>query len=154
MLKLYFALLMVALLAPSAHAKSSFGDDITGMYGFLRDGENIQLNVQNGVLDGWVHTYGMQESDRNIEMDRFFQRASLQGNQIYFVTKPLHGAWVEFTGRIERGDVQTRAKEGYYRLIGKLTEYITDAEHNQSARQRDVVFKSQPEDVAAELLKR
>ena len=113
MLKLCFALLMVALLAPSADAKSSFGDDITGMYGFLRDGENIQLNVQNGVLDGWVHTYGMQESDRNIEMDRFFQRASLQGNQIYFVTKPLHGAWVEFNGRIERGDVQTRAKEGY-----------------------------------------
>jgi len=154
MLKLCFALLMVALLAPSAHAKSSFADDITGMYGFLRDGENIQLNVQNGVLDGWVHTYGMQESDRNIEMDRFFQRASLQGNQIYFITKPLHGAWVEFNGRIERGDAQTRAKEGYYRLVGKLTEYITDAEHNQSARQRDVVFKSQPEDVAAELLKR
>src|SRR5256885_14765759 len=89
MRKLCFAFLMAALLAPSAHAKSSLGDDITGMYGFVSDGENIQLNVQNGVLDGWVHTYGMQESDRNIEMDRFFQRASLQGNQVYFITKPL-----------------------------------------------------------------
>lgn len=116
-------------------------EDISGMYSFLRDGESIQLNVQDGKLSGWVTSFGFLESDRDTLVDRFFQKASLKDDQVYFITKPIHGCWVEFSGHVERGDVPTRAKEGYFRLVGDLTEYTTDADDKVSARHRDVTFK-------------
>jgi hypothetical protein len=130
---------ILALLSTSALA--AIREDISGMYSFLRDGESIQLNVQDGKLSGWVTSFGFLESDRDTLVDRFFQKASLQNDQVYFITKPIHGCWVEFTGRVERGDGATRAKEGYFRLVGSLTEYTTDADDKVSARHRDVVFK-------------
>jgi hypothetical protein len=130
---------MIAVL--SANAVAAIHEDISGMYSFLRDGESIQLNVQDGKLSGWVTSFGFLESDRDTLVDRFFQKASLQDDQVYFITKPIHGCWVEFTGHVERGDVASRAKEGYLRLVGSLTEYTTDADDQVSARKRDVVFK-------------
>lgn len=125
----------------SANAAAAIREDISGMYSFLRDDESIQLNLQDGRLSGWVTSFGFLESDRDTLVDRFFQKASLKDDQVYFITKPIHGCWVEFSGRVERGDVSTRAKEGYFRLVGTLTEYTTDAEDKISARKRDVVFK-------------
>lgn len=127
------------LLNPSALA--AIHEDVSGMYSFLRDGESIQLNVQDGKLSGWVTSFGFLDSDRDTLVDRFFQKASLKDDQVYFITKPIHGCWVEFAGHVERGDVPTRAKEGYFRLVGSLTEYTTDADDKVSARRRDVVFK-------------
>jgi len=122
-------------------ASGAIREDISGMYSFLRDGESIQLNLQDGKLSGWVTTYGFLDSDKDTLVDRFFQKASLQGDQVYFITKPLHGCWLEFSGRVERGEAATRAKEGYFRLTGNLTEYTTDADNKVSAKRRDVTFK-------------
>jgi len=134
-----------------AGAQAAIHEDISGMYSFLRDGESIQLNLQDGKLSGWVTTYGFLESDKDTLVDRFFQKATLRDDQVYFITKPLHGCWLEFTGRVERGEAATRAKEGYFRLSGNLTEYATDADGRVSAKRRDVVFKlsSDGSDVSA-----
>ena len=130
-----------AFLCANGRASGAIREDISGMYSFLRDGESVQLNLQDGKLSGWVTTYGFLESDKDTLVDRFFKKASLQGDQVYFITKPLHGCWLEFTGRVERSDVPTRAKEGYFRLTGNLTEYTTDADDKVSAKRRDIVFK-------------
>jgi hypothetical protein len=145
---------LLALLCLCALATFLFAsdppDDITGMYSFLHDSEYIQLNLQNGQLSGWVTTFGFLESDRDTLIDRFFRQAGVHGNDIYFITKPLHGSWIEFSGHVERDpEVHTRAKEGYLRLAGRLTEYTTDEENKVSARTRDAVFKSLPDDSAA-----
>jgi len=134
---------MIVLIGAGAFA--TMREDISGMYSFLRDDESIQLNVQDGKLSGWVTSFGFLESDRDTLVDRFFQKAWLKDDQVYFITKPIHGCWVEFSGHVERGDVPTRAKEGYFRLVGSLTEYTTDADDKVSARHRDVVFKLKPD---------
>jgi hypothetical protein len=118
-------------------------DDITGLYTYLHEGESVQLNVQHGELTGWVTSYGLLESDRETLVDRFFQKAMLEGQNIYFITKPVHGSWVEFKGKVERGEAKSRVQEGFYLLTGMLTEYSTDADHHVSSRQRQAVFKLQ-----------
>lgn len=133
-------LLAAAVAAPAANPQ----DDYTGQYNFLRDGEYIQLIVQHGELSGWVTTFGFLDSDRDEKIDRFFKQATLHGTELYFITKPIHGSWLEFSGHIERSrDVATRTKEGYYQLIGTLTEYTSDEQNKVSAQSRQVDFKSQ-----------
>ena len=94
--------------------RASMADDYTGLYRYFRDDESIQLNVQEGKLGGWVSSHGLLESDRDTVLDRFFKQAELKGDQIHFVTKAIHGCWLEFSGRVQRSQVPTRAKEGYY----------------------------------------
>ena len=141
MRKIFTLVVFSTALCAWAQAGRAIREDISGMYSFLRDGESIQLNLEDGKLSGWVTTYGFLDSDKDTLVDRFFKKASLQGDQVYFITKPLHGCWLEFSGRVERGDAATRAKEGYFRLAGNLIEYTTDAENKVSARRRDVIFK-------------
>jgi hypothetical protein len=137
------AIFLCALLTPLLAQSSS--DDYTGMYSFLKDGESIQLNVQNGQLSGWVTSFGLLDSDKDILMDHTFQKAELHGDQIHFITKPLHGCWFEFSGSIHRGEAASRAKEGYYEIAGQLTEFVTNDQNQVSARQRQATFKSQPQ---------
>lgn len=125
---------------------SSPADEYTGLYSFFRDNEAIQLNIQDGKLGGWVTAYGFLDSDKDTTIDRFFKQADLKGNQIHFVTQNIHGCWIEFSGRVERGDSPTRAKQGYYELVGTLTEYVSDQDNHVSARQRQAVFKSMPQE--------
>lgn len=125
---------------------SSPQDDYTGLYSFFRDNEAIQLNIQDGKLGGWVTAYGFLDSDKDTTIDRFFKQADLKGNQIHFVTQDIHGCWIEFSGHVQRGDSPTRAKQGYYELIGTLTEYVSDSDNHVNARQRQAVFKSMPQD--------
>src|SRR5262249_17257818 len=112
------------------------------LYSFLHDGESIQLNIQNGNLTGWVSSHGSFESDHDTLLDRFFKEANLQGNRIYFITKPVHGCWFEFSGRLDRGEARDHSRQAYFRMIGPLTEYITDPDGRGTARKRDAVFKS------------
>ena len=138
-------LMWAAVVSATAFA-SSPQDDYTGLYSFFRDNEAIQLNIQDGKLGGWVTAYGFLDSDKDTTIDRFFKQADLKGNQIHFVTQNIHGCWIEFSGRVQRGDPQTRAKQGYYELVGTLTEYVSDQDNHVSARQRQAVFKSMPQD--------
>jgi hypothetical protein len=133
--------LFCALTASLAFAGNP-SDDYSGLYSFLHDGESIQLNIQDGRLTGWVSSHGVLESDHDTLLDRFFKEATLEGNQIYFVTKPIHGCWFEFSGRLDRGQARDRSREDYFRMAGTLTEYVTDPDGKVTARKRDAVFKS------------
>ncbi|HTC93096.1 MAG TPA: hypothetical protein VK699_06560 [Terriglobales bacterium] len=126
------------------------GDDISGIYSFLREGESVQLNVDHGKLSGWVSSFGFLDSDKDTLLDRFFDKATLQNDHIYFLSRRIHGCWVEFTGRVSHGEGRARGKEGFYVLTGTLTQYTTDAETKVSARQREVIFKSASDPTVAE----
>jgi hypothetical protein len=145
-MKKLFLFVFVLCLSPAAvfgqGAAHPLLHDISGMYSFLHDGESLQLTVDHGKLSGWVTSFGFLDSDRDTLLDRFFEKASLQGNHLYFLSRRIHGCWVEFNGRIDHGEGRQRGQEGYYVLVGTLTQYTSDAEVRVSARQREVTLKS------------
>jgi hypothetical protein len=139
---LFVCLLPAALLAQTAGRGSSMRDDISGTYSFLHDGESVQLILEHGKLNGLVSSFGFLDSDHDTLLDRFFDKATLQGDHVYFLSKKIHGCWVEFTGKVGHGEGRIRGQEGYYTLVGTLTQYTTDADAHVSARQREVTLKS------------
>jgi hypothetical protein len=72
----------------------------------------------------------------------------VQGHDLSFTTRQLHGVWYEFIGKFARGTGKTKADDGYYVLRGTLKELSTNADKTVSARSREVVFKllAQPND--------
>ncbi len=133
------ALLTAALADEPKSAATT--DDISGAYSFLKDGEFVQINVEQGKLDGWISRFGELPSDKGAAIDQFFDKASLDGDKISFSTKMIHGVRYEFQGTVERGAAKSRAEEGYFVIHGNLTQYTTDAENKVTARQREVEFK-------------
>jgi hypothetical protein len=125
-------------------------EDYSGMYSFLRDGEFVQITVEdNGKLTGFVSRYGDLNSDRGAFLDQFFKEASIAGHELSFTTETVHGVWFHFQGTASRGPGKTVNDEGYYVLKGSLTQHTTDASHQDVAKSREVVFKSFPQDVSA-----
>ena len=124
--------------------------DYSGMYSFLRDGEFVQVTVEDeGRVTGFVSRYGDSESDRGVFLDHFFKSGKLEGNQLAFTTETVHGVWFEFRGTVERGEGKSRANEAYYVLKGTLIENTTDETKKTSSRSREVALKSFPQDMAA-----
>ena len=132
--------------APAKNDKSAPAEDPSGMYTFLRDGEFVQLDVEEGVVSGFVSRYGDSESDRGAFLDQMFNKASLQGKKLHFETRVVHGVWYEFDGTVERGEGKEPGAEAYYVLKGTLTEKTEDAQKKVAAKQRAVEFKSFPAD--------
>ena len=120
-------------------------DDLSGMYTFLQDGEFVQISVQDGRLSGFISRY--EDGEKSLFVDHFFSEATLNGMDLSFKTKTVHGVWFEFKGRVERGPGKTRAEEGYYVLRGTLTRFAEDAAKKASAQTREASFKSFPEEV-------
>ena len=129
-------------------APSTPADDISGMYSFLKEGEFIQINLEEGRVTGYISRLGDSDSDRGVFLDQFFEHASIQDHEVSFTTKPLHGIWFEFKGKYVRGPAKTKTEDGYYLLRGTLKEYSTGADKNTVSRSREVEFKllGQPED--------
>jgi hypothetical protein len=129
-------------------AASKPADDISGMYSFLKDGEFIQITLENGGVTGYISRMGDSENDRGVFLDQFFEKASIQDHDVSFTTKPLHGLWFEFKGKYQRGPAKTKVEDGYYLLRGTLKEYSTGANKNTASRSREVEFKllGQPAD--------
>lgn len=126
------------------------GEDYSGMYAFLRDGEFVQVTVEEaGRLTGFVSRYGDLESDRGAFLDQFFKKAKLDGKKLSFTTDTVHGVWYEFKGTIERGEGKNVGDEAYYVLKGTLVQYTTDANKNTVAKSREVSFKSFPQDLGS-----
>src|SRR5215469_4263114 len=95
----------------------------TGMYSFLRDGEFVQVSVEDtGKVNGFVSRYGDLDSDRGAFLDQFFKEGKLEGKN--------------------PGD------EAYYVLKGTLTEHVIDVNRKTTSRAREVVFKAFPQDDA------
>ena len=128
---------------------SSPGADYSGMYSFLRDGEFVQLTVEDqGRVTGFVSRYGDSESDRGVFLDHFFKSGKLDGNQLAFTTETVHGASFEFRGTVERGEGKSRGDEAYYVLKGTLVENTTDDAKKSSSHSREVALKSFPQDMS------
>ncbi len=135
--------------AQTAGKPAAPADDLSGMYSFLQEGEFVQVTVEEGGrVTGFVSRYGNLDSDKGAFLDQFFKKGSLEGRKLSFTTEPVHGIWYEFRGAVERGQGKTPADEAYYVMRGTLTEHITDAAQKTSARSREVLFKSFPQDAA------
>jgi hypothetical protein len=153
-----FLLLLSLLVAAPAFAQSrpapptaeqAQSDDISGMYSFLREGEFVQVNIeQQGVVSGFISRYGETESDKGAFLDQFFEKASFANNHLQFKTKPVHGTWYEFDGNVERGPGKTPTDDAYRVIRGKLTQHEKDSTQKEIAKSRDVEFKSFPQDYA------
>ncbi len=134
--------------APSVSPTSA--PDYSGMYSFLRDGEFLQLNVENdGKLTGFVSRYGDTDSDRGVFLEQFFKNASLNGNSVSFTTLVVHGVYFDFQGTIIRGEGKNPNDEAYYILKGKLTQHTTGANDKVTDKTQETAFKSFPRDVAS-----
>jgi hypothetical protein len=127
------------------------GEEYSGMYTFLRDGEFVQVTVEDaGMVTGFVSRYGDLESDKDAFLNHFFKTGKLEGNKLTFTTQVVHGTSFAFAGTIERGEGKKPGDEAYYIIPGKLTETSTDAANKTSSKSRDVIFKAFPRDVGAE----
>jgi hypothetical protein len=138
---------LVAAPAPAQAPPQSDDKDISGTYSFVHDGETLQLNVEEGRVDGWITRFGEDDSDKGLRIDQFFEKAALQGDQLSFTTKVIHGVWFDFQGRVARGPAKSRSEEGYFVIQGTLKKYTTDANQKVSARERQVEFRLFPEEV-------
>jgi hypothetical protein len=125
---------------PAEHAYS-------GMYSFLKDGEFVQVTVEDGGhITGFISRYGDGESDKGAFLDQFFKTGKLEGNRLNFTTDIVHGVAFDFKGTVERGPGKAPGEESYYVLKGTLTENTTDVNKKTTSRSREVVLKSFPHD--------
>ncbi|HEV3315363.1 MAG TPA: hypothetical protein VG488_00290 [Candidatus Angelobacter sp.] len=132
----------------AAPATPAAAEDISGMYTFLKEGEFLQINLDQNGVSGYISRQGDLESDRGAFLDQFFSQASVRGHDVVFTTKPVHGVWFEFKGRFDRGPAKTKKEDGYYVVRGTLKEFTTGADKNTNSRSRQVEFKllAQPDE--------
>jgi hypothetical protein len=148
--RIWLCFLLLGAALPAAPQAASEPDDYSGMYTFLRDGEFLQITIEDqGKVTGFVSRFGDSESDRGVFLDQFFKSGKLERNRLSFTTENVHGSWFEFDGTFERGSARQPDEEDYYRIRGKLTRFRTDAEKKVSEEARQVEFKSFPRDQPA-----
>jgi hypothetical protein len=133
---------------PKSGAGNPAAEDISGIYSFLKEGELLQINLEADGVTGNISRHGDMDSDRGVFLDYFFSSASVQGHDVTFATKPVHGMWFEFKGRFDRGKAKDKTEDGYYVLRGTLTEFVTDAAKKTKSQSRETEFKwlAQPDD--------
>jgi hypothetical protein len=121
------------------------GREYSGMYSFLKDGEFVQITVEDqGRVTGFVSRYGDGESDKGVFLDQFFRIGKLDGNKLTFTTETVHAVWFEFKGTVERGEGKNPGDEAYYVLKGTLAENSSDAAKKMTTHAQEVVFKMFP----------
>jgi len=132
---------------PQADGKS--GQAYSGMYTFLKEGEFVQVTVEDtGHVTGFVSRFGDGESDKGAFLDQFFKTGKLDGNKLSFTTEIVHGVAFDFKGTIERGEGKNPGDEAYFVLRGLLTENDSDANKKVTSHSHDVLFKMFPQDGA------
>src|SRR5437879_4792964 len=124
-----FALMVVCLVAAQNTAAqrkttpAAEAEDISGMYSFEHEGEFVQITIEPRkpedagkavTVSGFISRYGDLESDRGTFLDHFFSKGALDDHKLTFTTKTVHGIWFEFSGVVARGEVKSRASEGYF----------------------------------------
>jgi hypothetical protein len=132
-------------------AKSEGPQAYSGMYSFLKEGEFVQLTVEDaGRVTGFISRFGDQESDKGAFLDQFFKTGKLEGNKLSFTTEVVHGTGFEFKGTAERGDGKKPGDEAYFVIKGTLTQNDSDVNQKVSSHSREVTLKIFPEDAAPE----
>jgi len=130
---------------PVPDAKS--GQGYSGMYMFLKEGEFVQVTVEEGGhVTGFISRYGDGESDKGAFLDQFFKSGKLEGNKLSFTTEVVHGVAFDFKGTVERGEGKNPGDEAYFVLKGTLTENASDVNKKVTSHSREVVFKMFPQD--------
>jgi opacity protein-like surface antigen len=130
--------------SPAAH-EATAGREYSGMYSFLKDGEFVQITVEDaGRVTGFVSRYGEGESDKGAFLDQYFRSGKLDGNKLSFTTETVHAVWFEFRGTVERGEGKNPGDEGYYALKGTLIENTSDAEKKVTSHEQEVALKIFP----------
>ncbi len=147
------ALLLAGTLSFAQTAKpqktAAPADDYSGMYSFLQEGEFVQINLEEGNrLTGFISRYS--DSEKALFVDHFFEKAELHDHDIGFTTRKVHGIWFVFKGTVSRGPGKTREAEAYYVIKGALTQYTSDANQVVTAKEREITFRSFPQDVEDE----
>jgi len=121
--------------------------DISGAYTFLREGEFVQLTVEDGKLSGYISRFGDSDSDKGQFIDQFFDKTTLEGTRLSFNTKTVHGVWYDFSGVISTQPGKKPTEEGYHVIRGKLVEHTSDDSGKEKAMQKQVELKSFPAEV-------
>ena len=120
------------------------------MYTFLREGEFVQITVEEaGRVTGFVSRYGDSESDRGVFLNQFFKSGKLDGNNLSFTTQTVHMVWFELQAFVEHAPGKRPGEEGYRVLRGKLSEHHEDADKKVSSQVYQVALKSFPQDLGA-----
>ncbi len=133
--------------APAAQVPD--GQRYSGMYSFLKDGEFVQVTVEDaGHVSGFVSRFGEGESDKGAFLDQFFKTGKIDGNKLSFTTDVVHGVAFDFKGTVERGEGKNPGDENYFVLKGTLTENDSDENKKVTSHARQVVFKMFPQDAA------
>jgi hypothetical protein len=131
--------------SPDSKPADRPGAEYSGMYSFLKEGEFVQVSVEDGGrVTGFVSRYGDLDSDKGVFLDQFFKTGKLDGTALTFTTDIVHGMAYEFKGTISRGEGKKPGDEAYYQIKGTLTERITDANQKTSSRTHEVTFKAFP----------
>jgi hypothetical protein len=148
MLNLLRAALLLLCLFSLGIAAAQVGEDgVSNTYTFLGEDEDLQLSaVPGNILLGYVNTHGVGETDRHLLLAMFFQKGTIDGDQVYFITKPVHGLRYEFKGKIARGPGKSPAEEGYFQIVGTLTQHLANEEGKVVSHSREATFKSMPSD--------
>src|SRR5690348_13652114 len=134
---------------PSTDASRPEGHAYSGMYSFLKDGEFVQVTVEDGGrVTGFISRYGEGESDKGAFLDQFFKTGKLDGNKLNFTTEMVHGVAFDFKGSVERGEGKAPGDEAYYVIKGTLTQNTTDLNKKVTSQARDVTFRMFPQDAA------
>lgn len=130
-------------------AKSEGPQAYSGMYSFLKEGEFVQVTVEDaGRVTGFISRFGNQESDKGAFLDQFFKTGKLEGNKLSFTTEIVHGTAYDFKGTVERGDGKKPGDEAYFVLKGTLIENDSDVNKKVTSQSREVVLKMFPGDAA------
>jgi hypothetical protein len=126
-------------------ASAQPGREYSGMYSFLKEGEFVQVTVEDeGRVTGFVSRYGDGPSDKGAFLDQYFRSGKLDGNKVTFATETVHGVWFEFKGTVERGEGKSAGDEAYYVLKGTLTDNTSDAAKKVTTHSYEVELKRFP----------
>jgi hypothetical protein len=131
----------------AAAPRAPDGQEYSGMYSFLKDGEFVQVTVEDaGHVSGFISRFGEGESDKGAFLDQFFKSGKIEGNKLSFTTDIVHGVAFDFKGTVERGAGKNPGDEGYFVLKGTLTENDSDVNKKVTSHAREVVLKIFPQD--------
>jgi hypothetical protein len=134
---------------PPLEHEAKTGKEYSGMYSFLKDGEFVQITVEDeGRVTGFISRYGAGESDKGAFLDQFFRSGKLEGSNLSFTTETVHGVWFDFKGTVDRGEGKNPQDEAYYVLKGTLTDNTSDAEKKVTSHSRDVALKMFPKEAS------
>jgi hypothetical protein len=133
--------------SPAPAKDSNDGKQYSGMYTFLKEGEYIQLTVEDaGQVTGFISRYDDRGSEKGTFVDQFFKTGKLDDNKLSFTTKPSNDLWFEFNGTAQRGEGQNPGDDAYYVLKGTLTDNATGPDKKVNSRRQDVTFKMFPQE--------